>query len=168
MLIIEPSEIALQLLEWLGIDFDAVYNSRGGIRRQQLILLNKINQQTGAKTNIYKTIHRLEASKNPQNIQWAKNVKNVLVGTVQASLMEKFENLSDEEKKKTKIKWIPSSARRPDLVHATYYGKVMTLGIALKRGLGLRYGCQCGFEVLANEETAKKIVEQFKKEVFKR
>ncbi|EPW7384740.1 TPA: hypothetical protein ACMD15_003401 [Vibrio cholerae] len=167
MLLIEPHQLAFELLKYLGIDFGIVYNHQGGIRREQLRLLSRINKKTGAKTNIYKTIHRLESSKNPENIQWTKNIQNVLVGTVQASIMDRFSSIPIEDQKKIKIKWVPSAAKRPDATHAKNYGKVMTLSTAIKRGLGLRYGCQCGFIVVGGQEIAKDVLKKFRTEVFK-
>jgi hypothetical protein len=165
-LIIDPFHIALSLLRFLGIDYTDVYNERGGVHRSQLMLLNKINKNTGAKNNVYKAIHRLEKSKNPQNIKWARNIENTLSSTIQYGLMQHLTSLSEKDKRETKIKWIPSTAKRPDAVHAKYYGKIMTLGEALKLGLSLRYGCKCSFKVLTNKKRISEIVSKFKKDVF--
>lgn len=164
--IIDPFEIALSLLKFIGIDYTEIYNERGGVRRSQLMILNKINKDTGAKDNVYRAIHRLEKSKNPQNIKWARNIENTLSSTIQYGLMQKFESLSEKDKRETKIKWIPSTAKRPDAVHARHYGKVMTLGQALKLGLSLRYGCKCSFKVMSNHKRINEIISDFKKDTF--
>ncbi|UPR37630.1 hypothetical protein H9K57_08445 [Vibrio parahaemolyticus] len=60
---IYPYTMAENLIEWFGIDFDDFYNDDGGIKREQLKIINRYSVLTGAKSNAYQTISRLEKSK---------------------------------------------------------------------------------------------------------
>lgn len=162
-MIIEPSEIALRFLEILGVDFGQVFNERGGIKRQQLKILNKVNAYSPVKTNAYKTIHRLEQSPNQQMIDYQKNLKNTLVGTIKTSIMLSLDDMPKKSKQDVIIRWIPSEAQEQDPIHALNYGKTMTLELALQKGLGTRYGCQCAFEVISGGDI---IEANFKKSVI--
>ena len=128
------------------------------------MILNIINPRLSLKPNAYETIARLSKSKNP-DIKWNNNIKNTLVGTLSSALMEQFKTLPPADRKKIKIKWLPSTAREEDAVHALYYGKTMSLEKAIKLGLGTRYGCQCRYQVVSGQKEHDKVVKQFTKEL---
>lgn len=164
-MVVEPFEFALNILNVLGIDFTKIYNGRDGMRREQLKVINRLNAVSDVKVNAYKTIHRLYASPNRDNLDFGKNLKNTLAGTLKTALMDSLDDLPLAEKRKVTIRWVPSSAAESDPLHALNYGKTMTLDVAIKKGLGVRYGCQCAFEVVSGEETIKKHISKFNKKV---
>lgn len=149
-LIIYPHNEAEKALEASPVNPDDVYNDRDGITRAQLTAINALPYASDTiKKNTYLTIHRLHASANKANVDFAANVKNTMVGSISSAFMQAVdENLSENQKKTTMIKWLPSSANEPDPFHALNYGKTMSLDQAIKKGLGQRYGCQCGMEIL--------------------
>jgi hypothetical protein len=154
-LVINPSEIALSYLIAQGIEFDDVYNDNDGVTRTQLSILVGMKFFTKeTKTNLYKTIHRLHASANKKNINFAANIKNTLVGTVSSTLVESLD-VKAKEDKGILIRWLPSSADEADPMHSLNYGKIMTMGVAIQKGLGVRYGCQCGMEILHKSDAKK-------------
>lgn len=106
-------------------------------------------------------------SKNKKTIKFGDNIKNTMVGTVQGALMDRLIDLPKSEQRKIKIKWIPSAAKEQDSLHALNYGKVMTLDVALRKELGIRYGCKCGMRVLNGAAEIEKILKDFKKGVRK-
>lgn len=162
---VEPYEFALDLLQLLGIDFDRIYNQSGGVQRAQLLLLNRLNAVSDAKVNAYKTIKRLDASPNKKVLDYGKNLKNTLTGTLKTAMMDSLDDLPLAEKRKVTIRWLPSSADEHDPLHALNYGKTMTLDVAIKKGLGVRYGCKCAFEVISGQEIIKKHIDKFKGKV---
>ena len=151
-----PHEIAEEYLIHLGVNFDAIYNGDGGIKRAQLTALSSAPFfKKDIKANAYKTINRLSASANKKSLDFNKNLYNTLTGTVTAGIMESLEKIDDKTKTETMIKWLPSSANEQDPFHALQYGKVMTLDAAIKKGLGVRYNCQCGFEIVDKKSSEK-------------
>lgn len=164
-MVVEPFEFALAMLESLGIDFSEIYNERDGIRRSQLRVINRLNAVSDARVNAYSTIHRLYASPNRDNLDFGKNLKNTLTGTVKTALMDTLDDLPLKEKRKITIRWLPSSADESDPQHALNYGKTMTLDVAIRKGLGVRYGCKCSFQVISGEDIVKKHLDKFKKRV---
>ncbi|CAH9011381.1 conserved hypothetical protein [Vibrio phage 236O40-1] len=164
---LDPYEIALNLLLAMGVSFDDVYNEQGGIRREQLRILALVAPGIALRANAYKTIKRLDLSKNRKNIKFGDNIKNTMVGTVQGALMDRLIALPKSEQKKIIIKWIPSSAKEHDPVHALNYGKTMSLDVALRKELGIRYGCKCSMRVLNGAAEIEKILKDFKKGVRK-
>ena len=153
-----PHQISEQYLLDLGVDFENVVNDSGGILRQQLTILSSAPFfKAIIKKNAYLTIARLNKSKNLKNIDVNKNVKNTLVGTVSGALMDYIDqDATQEVKKGTIIKWLPSSANEADPFHALQYGKTMTIEAAISKGLGVRYNCQCGMRIVS-EPTEKSI-----------
>lgn len=161
-----PYLLAMELLEFLGIDFEAVYNERGGMRREQLKLINRYQVLTDTKANAYKTIKRLEKSANKQNIDFAANLKNTMLGTLSNQIMTDLGQ--SEAAEQIIIRWIPSSARRHRVIHALEYGKTMTLKQATRKGLGLDYGCQCGMQIIKGREYALKAIKKYQKRNLKK
>lgn len=148
-----PAELASRYLALIGVNYESIYNDDNGMTRAQLSILSGARFFKDIKGNAYKTIHRLHASANRKNIDFGANLKNTLEGTVSAGIMEKLDDtLTAAEQKKIIIKWLPSSADEQDPFHALNYGKTMTLYDARKKGLGTRYGCQCGFEVVSRTD----------------
>lgn len=166
-LILDPFSFALEITTALGINFDDIYNDRGGIRRAQLLAINKLNASTNVKVNAYKTIKRLDASPNSKVLDYGKNLKNTIRGTLQSALMDSLDSLPKPEQRQVKIRWIPSSADEQDPIHALSYGKTMTLDVAIKRGLGVRYGCQCAMEILSGEDIIRGHMKNFKSKSIK-
>lgn len=172
----DPWEAAEQLLLDLGVEFDQVYNEEDGITREQLSILGALSsrvgtfedQNTGKEVTIidsaYKTIHRLHASANKANIDFAANVKNTLVGTVESAMMDTIDQkTTSKQKQQTIIKWIPSTAKEPDPFHALNYGKTMTLQDALNKGLGIRYGCKCSMQILQSPAKVEQEINKLNK-----
>lgn len=166
-MVVEPYEFALDLLMWLGIDFNAIYNGRGGMHRAQLATIVKLNAVSDAQVNAYKTIKRLHASPNAKNLNFAGNLKNTLTGTLKTALMDTFDDMPIKDKRAITIRWLPSSAHEHRAVHALNYGKTMTMDVAIKKGLGVDYGCQCSFEVISGEKVVEKHMKKFKGKVKK-
>lgn len=166
-MVIEPYEFALDLLLWLGVDFEKIYNGRGGMKRAQLQVIGKLNAVSDAKVNAYKTIHRLYASPNKDKLDFGKNLKNTLTGTLKTALMDTFDDMPIKDKRKITIRWLPSSAHEHRAIHALNYGKTMTMDVAIKKGLGVDYGCQCAFEVISGQDIVEKHVKKFKGKVQK-
>lgn len=150
-----PSQISEQYLLDLGVDFEDMANESGGLLRGQLTALSSAPFfKSIIKHNAYKTIKRLDMSANIKNIDVNKNLKNTLIGTVSGALMEYIEQeATPEVKKGTIIKWLPSSAEEADPFHALNYGKTMTIETAIKKGLGVRYNCQCGMKIISEPTT---------------
>lgn len=143
-----PHELAAQYLAFIGVNYAKIYNDENGMTRAQLNILSGAKFFKDIKGNAYKTIHRLHASANRKNIDFGANLKNTLEGTVSAGIMEAIDNnIPESEQKKIIGTWLPSSADEQDPFHALNYGKTMSLYDARKKGLGTRWGCQCGFEV---------------------
>lgn len=161
-----PHQISEQYLLDLGVDFENVVNDGGGILRQQLTVLSSAPFfKSIIKKNAYLTIARLDKSKNLKNIDVNKNVKNTLIGTVSGALMDYLDQEAPQKiKRETMIKWLPSSAHEADPFHALQYGKTMTLEAAISKGLGVRYNCQCGMQIVSepkgeNLQTLKNLIE---------
>lgn len=162
---IYPHELAAQYLAAIGVSYDAIYNDDDGIKRAQLNILSGAFFYRELKKNAYKTIHRLHASANRKNLDFAANLKNTLEGTVSAGLMETLDSsIPVAEQKKIMGTWLPSSADEQDPFHALNYGKTMSLYEARKRGLGTRWGCQCGFEV--KQPNGVKSLDNFTKSIM--
>jgi hypothetical protein len=139
---INPWELAEQYLLSLGIDWDDLYNDRGGIRREQLtIMQNAPFFSDLIIANTRQTINRLEKSANKKNINFAANVMNTMIGTVATGITE---TIHQETPPETLIIWTASFADEIDPLHAVNYGRTMTLKTAQKKELGTRYGCKCG------------------------
>lgn len=160
-----PEQIAIEILEGAGFDFDELMNDKYGLIKGQLSIFSKFSPASNLRKNAYKTINRLKASPNKPNLNFKANVKNTLVGTIKAAMMESFNDLSDAEQGEIVIKWQPSSAEEPRSKHMLNYGKVMTMREALRRGLGQEYGCQCGFTVLSGSMLVKDTISKFKKDL---
>lgn len=160
-----PHDLAIAIIDKSKINENAeIYNEDGGIVRAQLTAITAISNIIGTykddegntttlKNNAYKTIHRLEHSKNKDKIDFDKNLINTLTGTISSALMNSLKN--SEEAKVTMIKWMPSTAKIEDLFHALNYGKIMTMKEAISKGLGVRYNCQCGMLILKNKDSMK-------------
>ena len=173
-----PYQAAEALIEESDIEPDEAYNERDGLVRAQLTAISTASAVLGTQTfttsdgktetttlkkNVYKTIHRLHASANKKNIDFAANVKNTVYNTVQFAIMEKVEAIPTKQKQETVIRWTPSQAEEADPFHALNYGKTMTLDAALKKGLGTRYGCQCGMIILNAPEEVEQAIEDLPK-----
>ena len=158
---IYPTEVAAQYLALLGVNFDDVYNEKGGRTQTQLsILLGAPFMGKELAANSYKTIKTFNDStfaKAEENTQsdvnehydFAANIENTLTGTISTALMADMVEQNPDQL----IKWLPSSADEQDVKHATYYGKTMTIKVAEDRGLATRYGCQCGMELINDDES---------------
>ncbi len=107
---IYPHEIAGAYLAALNVDFDQVYNEKGGRTQTQLsILLAAPFLSKELAANAYKTIKRFNDStfaKAEENTQsdvnehydFAGNIEQTLTGTVSTALVD---NLADADPNKT-------------------------------------------------------------------
>lgn len=150
-----PYSMATKLIDWLGVDFERIYNERGGMQREQLKLINKYSVLMQAKSNAYMTIKRLERSKNKANIDFAKNIKNTMNGTLSSEIVQTLASSPNADE--IIIEWQPSSAEEERATHALHYGKRMTIKQAEKLGLGVEYNCQCGMKIIAGQKHVQKI-----------
>lgn len=151
--ILNPERQAILILEQYGIRIENLYaESTGDINKKEIRKLNLINPVL--LHNARMTIERLDKSDNAKNLDFQRNVRNTIVGTLQAVVMETMLEKEDP-KNPTLVKIIPSKAKEPDAYHARFYGKVMSLQAALKIGITVRYGCQCGIQILTNEQKNK-------------
>ncbi|AUR91077.1 hypothetical protein NVP1155O_04 [Vibrio phage 1.155.O._10N.222.55.B3] len=150
-----------------GFDFDEMVNDSFGIYQAQLKFFSQFAVGINLRKNAYKTIHRLRASKNKKNLDFEANLRNTMIGTVKAALMEEFERVPKEQQGEIIIKWLPSSAHEADDQHGLQYGRIMTMREALRRGLGTRWGCQCGFKVISGGAIVTETINQFKKSIKK-
>lgn len=174
--IFTPAQVAENIIEETGVDENAVYNDRDGVTRAQLTALSAASKTIGnvtytdadgkkksstLKENVYKTIHRLHGSANSKNIDFAANIKNTMYNTIQFEVMNQVKSqIPKSELENTQITWLPSTANEQDPFHALQYGKTMSMQAALDKGLGTRFGCQCGMRInkasKETEETLKK------------
>lgn len=166
-----PYRVAESVIEESGIVFDEVYNDRDGVKREQLTVLSAASNALGTvesskggnttlKKNVYTTIHRLHASANRKNIDFAANIKNTMYNTVQFEVMNKLDDETTEKQRKdTIIKWLPSTANEQDPFHALNYGKTMSMQEALDKGLGTRYGCQCGMQIVSSPDEVDETID---------
>lgn len=145
-----------KLLDWFNIDFDRIYNEQGGMQREQLKLINKYSILSEAKSNAYMTIKRLEKSKNKQNIDFAANVKNTMVGTLSCEITKTL--ATSKHADEIIIEWQPSSAEEERATHALHYGQRMTIKQAERLGLGVEYNCQCGMKFINGQKYAQPII----------
>jgi hypothetical protein len=144
-----PWEMAELYLESLGINFDDIYNDRGGIHRAQLTIMQNAGLFSAEViANTRQTIARLEKSANKKNINFTANVKNTMIGTIATGITESIHEKADPDKL---IIWDPSFADEIDPLHALNYGKTMKLSTAKKKELGTRYGCKCGMTFVIND-----------------
>ncbi|MGD1455306.1 hypothetical protein [Vibrio harveyi] len=156
-----PYSMAENLLEWFGVDFEDLYNERGGIRREQLKIINRYSVLMGAKSNAYETISRLEKSKNKKDLDFGKNLKRTLTGTLSGQIITSIAN--SENADKIIVEWMPSSAEEERATHALHYGRKMPIKRAVRFGLGVDYNCQCGFKIIRGQEYVKPIVQRLNK-----
>lgn len=164
---VNPSEMSEEILVESGFDFDEMINDSYGIYQAQLKFFSQFAVDLHLRKNAYKTIHRLRASENKSNLDFAANLRNTMIGTVKTALMQEFESLSDKEQREVIIKWLPSSAKQARDSHGLQYGKIMTLKEALRRGLGVDWGCQCGFKVISGGAIVSATISNFTKGVKK-
>ncbi|ALR91304.1 hypothetical protein [Vibrio alginolyticus] len=151
-----PYTMAENLLEWFGIDFERIYNERGGMQREQLKLINKYSILMGAKSNAYMTIKRLEKSKNKSNLDFAANIQNTMTGTLSSEIVQTL--AKSEHADEMIIEWQPSSSKHERRTHALHYGQRMTIKQAERLGLGVEYNCQCGMKLISGQKHAQQIV----------
>ena len=151
-----PYSMAENLLDWFGINFDRIYNERGGMQREQLKLINKYSVLMEAKSNAYMTIKRLENSKNRSSIDFAANIKNTMTGTLSSEITKSL--AVSEYADEMIIEWQPSSAEEERATHALHYGQRMTIKQAEKLGLGVEYNCQCGMKFISGQKHAQPII----------
>ena len=156
-----PWELAIFLLNKFGINFTSIYNDRGGIQREQLKAISKYKILTGAKSNAYKTIQRLESSKNKANINFEANLKNAMIGTLSYELMNSL--VESKHSDEITIKWLPSEAAEHRIMHALQYGKTMSLKRANQLGLGVDYNCQCGMQIISGHKHIKSFIDKIEK-----
>lgn len=161
MITVFPWEIATWFLRKIGVDFSALYNERGGIKREQLRVITKYKMLTGAKCNAYKTIQRLDSSKNKDNIDFEANLKNTMIGTLSNEIMNSLVN--SEKSNEIKIKWLPSESAEHRVNHALQYGKTMSLKRAKTLGLGVDPGCKCGMQIIRGHKHIKSFISKIEK-----
>lgn len=148
--------MAENLLDWFNINVDRIYNERGGMQREQLKLINKYTILSGAKSNAYMTIKRLEKSKNKQNIDFAANIKNTMLGTLSSEITQTLASSPNADD--IIIEWQPSSAKEERATHALHYGQRMSIKQAERLGLGVEYNCQCGMKFISGQVYAQPII----------
>ncbi|UKA23376.1 hypothetical protein IHC92_20710 [Photobacterium damselae subsp. damselae] len=131
------------------------------MRREQLKAISKYKILSGAKSNAYKTIQRLDASKNKANLDFEANLKNTMIGTLSYEIME---SLGDSEHAdEIEIKWLPSESAEHRINHALQYGKTMSLKRAKSLGLGVDYGCKCGMQIIKGHKHIKSFISKIEK-----
>lgn len=69
-----------------------------------------------------------------------------------------FQMQINDENQETSFTWLPTSSDRPDLTHATLYGKNVNLKEAIKHGFGINYGCNCGSHFKAMDDKNIKLL----------
>ena len=164
-----PHLIALEILFLLNIDTNELYEEETETFTDKAVLLFASAGTLGLflKKNARLTLARLKSSKNPA-IRYARNLELTLSGSLSSAIMEKVE--SEFDGSSVLIKWITSSAHDQDPFHSLQYGKVMTLKQAKSLGLGIRFGCQCGFEFVKKSNDMKLTVlkKQLPKKLMKK
>lgn len=140
-------------MESYGIKISNLYaESTGEINKREARKLELITPLL--LSNARQTINRLDRSANKAGLNFQRNVRNTITGTLQAVIMEKLRE-GESRNNPTLVRIVPSKAKEPDAYHARFYGKVMSLDAALEIGITLRYGCQCGLYILNNEQKIK-------------
>lgn len=80
----------------------------------------------------------------------ALNDKKLLVQRVQMAVVFEVGNDLKERYDGEFYEWLPSSANEPDPLHQLNYGQIFQMGVGEMPGD--RYGCQCGMNILTNED----------------
>lgn len=82
-----------------------------------------------------------QIAKDPK--QLINRVQNEVLFEIKESIKTKYDG--------TKFRWLPSSAAEPDPEHQAKYGEIFTIGVdEMPQD---RYGCQCGMEILTDDES---------------
>ena len=98
-----------------------------------------------------KKMRRLKAEGDRSYKADALNDNKLLDARLSDLIVEKASEDIKENYKGSKYVWLPSDAKNPDPHHALNYGKTFTVGRGEQPGE--RYGCQCGMEILSNDDT---------------
>lgn len=158
-MIVHPHRLAETWLRQAGVKFSDLYSvSTGEINKRELAKIYAFSPTL--YLNVLETLRRLNKSENPE-IQFNRNLKNTLVGSMAREIVEKAAQ-AEQRGKPTIIKWMPSTAKEPDAYHSRFYGRTMTLKSAKDLGLGIRYGCKCGFQVLSGVADFKSTLKETK------
>lgn len=153
-----PNEIAIAALADIDFDIGALVYFRNGlpiINKKEAKKLNRLPNSEEVLENIGKTLSRMKKiRRDGGDPDITANISNTIGGTITTHVIDQF---SEEEAKRIKIEWIPSSADDPDPYHMRFYGKKMSLYRARHLGLGNSkyahrrgYGCKCGCRILSN------------------
>lgn len=167
-----PHEFIEETLKNLGIDLNKILTSSGTIRKQQLKLFQQLSDQLGINIPLLDQLYELDGYNKKLDKQVVEDSINAslitaemrLQNTATWSLMNSTiynENIVGQN---TKITWLPSDAEHARIEHGRHYGKTYTLAQAKKLGLGVDYGCRCGFKIKSGQykKIQSDIKQQFK------
>jgi hypothetical protein len=90
---------------------------------------------------------RIKADRDQKNI--IKDDPKLLIQRVKNEIVLQISEQIKENYHGESYIWLPSSAEEPDPEHQLNYGKKFIVGDGEMPGE--RYGCQCGMEILVNE-----------------
>ena len=146
--IIEPHQIALNLLAAFNINIYDFFNQDGTINKNELAKLNKLPAwlSTPILQSVNNTVSTIDEEAN--SVEEINNLIGLrLANNVSYQIMEAVdERLPKSKQRQQVVRWVPSAAKTPDIIHAAYYGKTMTYERARQLGLGTRYGCKCAMQ----------------------
>ncbi len=84
------------------------------------------------------------------SLENALNEKKLLVNRVQNAVVFEIGSELKETYKGEFYIWLPSSANEPDPLHQLNYGQKFQIGVG--EAPGDRFGCQCGMEILTEQD----------------
>ncbi len=80
--------------------------------------------------------------------------KKLMVQRVQNAAVYEIQQEMQSQYRGELARWLPSSANIPDPLHQLNYGQVYVIGEGIDgEEPGDRFGCQCGVEILVDEDT---------------
>lgn len=126
--------------------------SRSGILSQR-----ELSSIAGKVVRQYKARYRREI-KAGETIKDAKALalsgKRLMVQRVQNAAVYELTQMVKSEYSGELARWLPSSANVADPLHQLNYGQVFIIGVGINgEEPGDRYGCECGMEILVDEDT---------------
>lgn len=148
--IVEPHQLAITLLSKYNINIYDFFNQDGTINKNELSKLHALpdwlsvpiyQSVTNTVNDINKEANSEEEINNLIGLRVANNVSYQI-------LTEIDKRIPRSKRRQQIIKWVPSAAETPDIIHAGYYGKTMTYERARQLELGSRYGCKCAMQFI--------------------
>ena len=147
--IFRPHEFAYQYMLSFGINPDDFFNLDGTINKRELAKLYRMPPAIAYELHqtIVKASKQFQKSETLTNEEINHVIDLRLANAASYWILEHVDSiLTPSQKRQQIIKWIPSEAKKPDIIHAAYYGKVMTYQRARQLELGTRYGCKCAMQ----------------------